>query len=138
MWTKQVVGSEPQGAAVAALAFGKQIQGRADTERGEDVRGNLQTELTPDNPGLLVARKVDLAAHDHRDELVGRGEPLFLDADRIGRILIAGNAARALEVAEGGAAARIDEALDRGVGMRWRVMDLRDVVHCRDAIIELA
>jgi hypothetical protein len=79
------------------------------------VRGNLQTELAPDYPSLLVVWKVDLAAHDHRDELVGRGEPLFLDADRVGRILVAGNAARALEIAEGRTAAGIDEALDRGV-----------------------
>ena len=95
-------------------------------------------ELASDLPGLLVARKVDLAAHDHGDELVARGEPLLLDADRVVRILVAGNASRALEIAEGGAAARIHDALDRGVGVLGRVMDLRDVVHRRDAVVELA
>ena len=35
-----------------------------------------------------IARKVDLAAHDHGDELVVRGEPLLLDADRVVGILL--------------------------------------------------
>ena len=68
---------------------------------------------------LRVGRssKVDLAAHDHGDELVGRGEPLLLDANRVVRVLVAGNATRALEIAEGGAAPRIHDALDGGVGV---------------------
>jgi len=107
------------------------------------MRRNLEPELAPDLPGLLVVRKVDLAAHDHGDELVGRGEPLLLDADSVVRILVAGIAAdnsgtRALEIAEGGTAPGIEQCLDGGVRVLGRVMDLRDVVHRRDAVIELA
>src|SRR5206468_3198647 len=112
--------------------------GRAHAERGEDMRRNLKTELASDLPGVLVARKVDLAAHDQGDELVARGEPLLLDADRVVWIFVAGHGPRALEIAEGGAAARIHDALDRGVRVLGRVMDLRDVVYRRDAVIELA
>ena len=46
--------------------------------------------------------------------------------------------AGALEIAEGGAAARIEQRLDGGVGMLGRVVDLRDVVHGCDAVVELA
>ena len=101
------------------------------------MRRNLQAELAPDRPGLRVGRQVDLAAHDHGDELVGRREPLLLDAGRISRVLVAGNATGALEIAEGGAAPRIDERLDGSIRVRGRVMDLRDVVHRGDAVIEL-
>ena len=57
----------------AALAYRELVQDRTYPERREDVRGNLQTELAPDRPGLRVDRRpeVDLAAHHHRDELVG-------------------------------------------------------------------
>jgi hypothetical protein len=46
------------------------------------------------------------------DELLARGEPLFFDAEGVQRILVAGIGAenggtRALEVAEGGAAAGV-------------------------------
>ncbi len=44
---------------------------------------------------------------------------------------------RALEIAEGGTAAGIEERLDGGVRVLRRVMDLRDVVHRGDAVIEL-
>ena len=54
------------------------------------------------------------------------------------RILVAGDAAGALEIAEGGAAPGIEQRLDGGVGVLRRVMDLRDVVHRRDAVVELA
>jgi hypothetical protein len=97
-----------------------------------------KSQFAPDRPGLVEARQVDLAAHDHRDELVAGREPLALDAVGVGRILVAGDGARALEVAEGRAAARIHEALDGGVRVLGRVMDLRDVVHRRDAVVELA
>src|ERR1700681_4805894 len=126
---EQVVGTEPDVATGrAALALGEQVQDGSDPKRREDVSRNLETERSPDLPGLCVGRsaKVDLAAHDHGDELVARGEPLLLDADRVARILVAGNAARALEIAEGGAASRIEEGIDGGVGVRRRVMDLRD------------
>ena len=49
------------------------------------------------------------------DELIGRGEPLLLDAGRVGRILVAGNAAGALEIAEGGAAPGVEQGLDGGI-----------------------
>src|SRR6266576_4307839 len=48
------------------------------------------------------------------------------------------NAAGTLEIAERGATPGIDKALDGSVGMFRRVMDLRDVVHRRDTIVELA
>src|SRR5882757_11282885 len=71
------------------------------------------------------------------DELIARGEELLLDARRVERILIAGNRARALEIAEGGAAARIKERLDRSVGVLRRVVDLRDVVHRGHPVVQL-
>ena len=52
--------------------------------------------------------------------------------------LVAGDATRALEIAEGGAAARIDEPWIAASECCGRVMDLRDVVHRRDAVVELA
>ena len=96
------------------------------------------SELASDRPRRLEARQVDLAAHDHRHELVVGGEVLLLDAARVGRILIAGHVAGALEVAEDGAASRVGHSLDRRVGVLGRVMDLRDVVHRRDAAVDLA
>ena len=72
------------------------------------------------------------------NELVARGEPLLLDAARVVRILVARDGARALEIAERGAAPRIGERLDGGVRVLGRVMDLRDVVHRGDAAVELA
>src|SRR5205807_3737213 len=71
--------SDLECAAVAPLALGEQVQGRANAERRQDVCRNLEAELAPDLPSLLVGGKVDLATHDHGDELVARGEPLFLD-----------------------------------------------------------
>src|SRR5207247_6996670 len=44
---------------------------------------------------------------------------------------------RALEKPEGSTAPGIEESLDRSVGVRRRVMDLRDVVHRRDTVVEL-
>src|SRR5207245_4271652 len=70
--------------------------------------------------------------------------PLRLDAERVLRILVAliGKGrqvgTRALEIAEGGTAPGVEERLDRGVRVLGRVMDLRDVVHGRDAVVELA
>jgi hypothetical protein len=62
------------------------------------------------------------------DELVARGEPLRLDTERVQRILVPGNATGTLEIAESGAAPRVEQRLDGGVGVLGRVMDLRDVV----------
>jgi hypothetical protein len=87
---EQVVGSE-------LVSGGEIVKGRSHAERADDVRRNDQAELPPDRPGRPEARKVDLAAHDHGDELVVRGEELLLDAARIGRILIPGHATRAFK-----------------------------------------
>src|ERR1700675_4283475 len=125
----------------AAEPLGELIQDRADPEREQGVRRDLESELAPDGPGLLVdlRPKVDLAAHDHGNELVARGEPLPLDAERVLRIgIVRGVASRAFEIAEGGAASRIEQGLDGGVRMLRRVMNLRYVMHGRDAVIELA
>src|SRR4030095_1818557 len=96
---------------VAPRAGGELVERRTDAERREDVRGDLEIELAPERPRRVGGRiaEIDLAAHDHRDELVGRREPLLLDARRVLRILVAGIGAedvraRALEIAEGGAA----------------------------------
>src|SRR6185295_14805119 len=97
---EQVVGSE-------LIRGGERVERRAHAERGQDMRRNLEAELAPDLPGRLEVRQVDLTTHDHGDELVIGREPLLLDAARIVRILVAGNATRALEIAEGGTAARI-------------------------------
>jgi hypothetical protein len=105
------------------------------------VRRNLQAELAPDRPGLFVdiSPKVDLAAQYHRDELVGRGEILRFDAERILRIGVASwVASSAFKIAERGAAASIEQGLDGSVGMLRGVMDLRDIVDRRDAVVEAA
>src|SRR6516162_7248335 len=87
---EQVVGPDPDVLIDATLAHGELVQDRAYLEWREDVRRYLQTELAPDRPGLRVDRRpeIDLAAHDHRTELVGRGEVLLLDAECILRISI--------------------------------------------------
>jgi hypothetical protein len=137
---EQIVLSEPQRTAVATLALSEQVQGRTDAERGKDVSRNLQTELATDHPGLLVTRQIDLAAHNHRDKLVGRGKVLVIDAGCVLGVFICGRVVRSgtLEIAEGRAAPRIEQGLDGGVGVLGRVMDLRDVVNRRDAVVELA
>jgi hypothetical protein len=138
---KQVVGPEPDVLIDAALAHSELVQDRTDAERGEDVRRNLQTELAPDRPGLRVGRRpeVDLTAHDHRDELVGRGEVLLFDAGRVLGISIVGAVAPgALEIAERRSAPLINQGLDGSVGVLRRVVDLRDVVHGRHTVVELA
>jgi hypothetical protein len=127
------------GAGRAAGALGELVEDRANAERRENVRRDLQMQLAPDRPGLGVGfgPEIDLAAHDHVDELVLRGEPLLLDAERVLRVLVTGDTARALEIAEGGAAPGVEERLDGRVRMLGRVMDLRDVVHGGDAVVEL-
>src|SRR6266700_1276266 len=144
---EQVVGPDSKvarrlaGRADAALALGQLVQDRANPEWGQDVRRDLEAELAPDGPGLLICLrpKVDLAAHDHGDELVARGEPFLMDAERVLRIgVVRRVASRALEIAEGGAASGIEQGLYGGVRVLRRVMNLRYVVHRRDSIIELA
>ncbi len=141
---EQVVRSDPDIVLAASHPRGERVHGRADTERRENVRRDLETEVSTDRPGLLGRRipEIDLAAHDHMDELVRGGEPLRFDAGGVLRILVAGIGAenvraRAFEIAEGGAASGVEQRLDGSVGMRGRVMDLRDVVHRGDAVIEL-
>ena len=50
---EQVVGSDPDVVVDAARALGELVQDRADAERREDVRRDLEIELAPDRPGLL-------------------------------------------------------------------------------------
>ena len=66
MWMNRLSGPIPMW-PLPPVPCGERIHDRADAERREDVRRDLQTELTPDGPGLLGGRipKVDLAAHDH-------------------------------------------------------------------------
>jgi hypothetical protein len=70
---EQVVGTN-RGVAGTALALGKLVKNRTDTERREDVCNDLQAELPPDRPRLLrsLRAEIDLTAHDHVDELVTR------------------------------------------------------------------
>ena len=78
------------------------------------MRRNLEVELSPDRPGLVGRRipKIDLAAHDHVDELVARGEPLLLDAGCIGWIFVAGIGAE-----NGGTRVRL-WIEDNGIGIK--------------------
>ena len=96
----------------AARAFARTIHDRADAEWREDVRRDLETELAPDRPGLLRGRvtEIDFAAHDHVVSWSLEENQLLLDAERVGRILVAGNGAGTLEVAERGTAPGIDKA----------------------------
>src|SRR6185369_12271380 len=112
---EQVVSAEADS-AVAAFPGGEVVEDRPDAEGRKNMRRHLQAELATDFPGVVGALRaeIDLAAHDHVDELVAGGEPLLLDAPRVERILIAGNPAGALEVAEGGAAPGVEQRLDRG------------------------
>ena len=136
---EEVVGPEADVVVDAARAGGEVVENRPDAEGRQDVRRDLQTELASDLPRLRVGRlaEVHLATHDHVDQLVARGEPLVLDAHRVARILVPCNAAGTLEVAKGGAAAGIEQRLDRGVRVRGRMVDLRDVVHRGHAVVEL-
>jgi hypothetical protein len=74
----------------ATLADDELLEGGPDAERREDVRRDLEAEAASDFPRRLGAgvTQVHLAAHDHGDELIGRREPLLLDARRVLRILI--------------------------------------------------
>ncbi len=71
---EQVVCSNIDVVLVATLARRECVHDRADAERGEDMRSDLEVEIPPDRPGLLGRRipKIDLAAHDHMDKLVAR------------------------------------------------------------------
>src|SRR2546429_273249 len=89
---------DPEGSD--SRSGGERIENRTDAEGRKNVRRDLQAELAPYPPrvvGALIA-EINLAAHDHVDELIARGEEFRLDAGRVEWILIAGNTARALEV----------------------------------------
>ena len=105
--------------------FRQFVEGRLHAESADDMQGDRQAELAADFPRLLIARQIDLAAHEHADELVGRREVLLADAPGVAGIFRL--LAPALEIAEHGAPAGRAEPLDRGVGMFGRVMDLADV-----------
>ena len=85
---EQVVRADADVVVDAARACGEVVHDRANAERRQDMRRDLEVELAADRPGLGVRRvaQVDLAAHDHVDELIARGEPLLLDAGRVGGI----------------------------------------------------
>ena len=144
MWMNRLSGPMPD-VAVAARCRRRASSRIGRMPNGERMCAAIwRSSCAPDLPGLVGRRiaKIDLAAHDHVNELVARGEPLLLDARRVVRILVAGIGAedvgtRALEIAEGGAAPGIEQGLDGGVRVLRRVMDLRDVVHRRDAVVEL-
>ena len=105
-------------------------------EAADDMRRDRDAKLASDGLGFVIARQIDLAAHDHGDKLVVGRKILLLDAPRVRRII--GFFATAFEISERGAATRIHDPLDGRVGMRRRMVDLRDVVHRRHARIELA
>src|SRR5690349_1004850 len=77
---EQVIRSDAD-VTVPADTRGQLVENRPDAERREDVCCNLEVELPADRPGQVGRRitKIDLAAHDHRHELIARGEPLLLD-----------------------------------------------------------
>lgn len=137
---EQIVGPEPDIMIDPALAHSELVQDRAYSERRKYVRGDLKTELASDRPRLFVYRvpQIYLAAHDHRDELIGRREELPFDPDCILGICVSWAVGpRALEVAERRTTPRVEQGLDGGVGVLWRVVNLRDVVHGRDTVVEL-
>ena len=51
MWMNRLSGPIPMWPC-AARSSGERVEGRADAERREDVRRDLQAELAPDRPGL--------------------------------------------------------------------------------------
>ena len=64
---------------------------------------------------------------------------MLFDAERILGICVFGAVGPGtLEIAERRTTPRIEQGLDSGVGVLGRVVNLRDVVHRRDAIVELA
>ena len=113
----------------------QRVEGRLHSERADDMQGDRQAQFAPDLPRVLVARQIDLAAHEHAEQLVGRGEMLLADASRVAGIFRL--LAPALEIAEYGPAAGRTESLDRRVGMFRRMMDLADVHHRGHAGVDL-
>jgi hypothetical protein len=93
----------------------KFVEGGCHAEGRHHVQRDLQVELAPDLPHLLVALDIDLAAHDHAQKLVVGGEILLPDAARAAGMLLA--FPPAFEIAEDAAAARVAQSLDGGVGM---------------------
>ena len=82
--------------------------------------------------------EIDLAAHDHGDELVVGGEILLLEAGRILRDIGCRRRRRRSRSSRSAARRPVSSKRLHGrVGMLRRVVDLRDVEHRRDAGIEL-
>ena len=129
-------GHMDEEAVRAELSGARQrVEGRLHSECADDMQGDRQVQLAADFPRVLVARQIDLAAHEHAEQLVGRGKVLLADA--LGVAGIFRLLAPALEIAERRAAAGGAEPLDRRVGMFRRMMDLADVHHRGHAGVDL-
>ena len=105
---EEAIGSEFPG-------FREFVEGRLHSESADHMQGDRQAEFAPDLPRLLIAWQVDLAAHEHAEQLVGRRKMLFTKARGVAGIFRL--VAPTLEIAEYGAASGCMEPLDRGVGM---------------------
>ena len=89
---------------------------RRDAEIPEHVRRDRQVEIAADLPGNVVSGPINLAAHHHGQELVGRGK--ILGADAFGVLRVSGLVAMPLEIAQDGTAAGIREPADRRIRVR--------------------
>ena len=119
---EQVVRADLDAAEVAGTVVnvggdaGELIEDRADPERRQDVRRDLQAELASEGPGRPRRRvaQIDLAAHHHRDERIVGGEDIVPEEGGTRRIpASAVDAAGALEEAELGAPPCVTQSLDR-------------------------
>ena len=115
--------------------FRQFVEGRLHSESADDMQSDRQAQFAADFPRLLIARQVDLAAHEHGEQLIGRSKVLLADA--LGVAGIFRLLAPALEIAEHRAPPGCAEPLDRGVGMFGRMMDLADVHDRRHAGVDL-
>ena len=110
----------------AELSGGRErVESRLHSKGADDMQGDRQVQFAPDFPRVLVARQIDLAAHEHAEQLVGRRKVPFADAFGVAGIFRL--LAPALEIAEHCAAAGGAKSLDRRVGMFRRMVDLADV-----------
>jgi hypothetical protein len=76
----------------------KLIEGLLHAEGADHMERDRKAELAADLPALFMAGQVDLAAHDHGDQLIVGGKMLRLDAPGVFRIFRI--VAPALEIAE--------------------------------------
>ena len=125
-----------ENAVLAEFAgFGEFVESRLHSERGDDMERDREAKLAPNFPRALIAWQIDLAAHEHREQLVGRRKMLLANARGVARIFRL--VAPALEVAEHRAPPGRSQPLDRGVGMLRRMVDLAHVHHRRYARVDL-